>query len=120
MAQQAYSQVVRTPIGDMANALQDLLSRRVTAYIAGVKDTKTVGRWASGEVTEIRALGVERRLRTAYAISQLLLEVDSARTVKAWFVSMNPYLGDETPAEAIREGREKEAMAAARAFVANG
>lgn len=120
MAQQAYSRTLRTPIGDMASTLQDVLSRRVTAYIAGVNDTKTVGRWASGEVTEIRALEVERRLRAAYAIAQLLLEVDSARTVKAWFVSMNPYLEDATPAEAIRDGHEKAAMAAARAFVASG
>lgn len=120
MAQQAHVQSMRTPVGEIAGSLQDLLSRRVTAYIAGVKDTKTVGRWVNGDVTDIRALDVERRLRTAYTISQMLLEVDSARTVKAWFVSLNPYLGDETPAEAIREGREKEAMAAARAFVANG
>lgn len=120
MIQRVHGQTLRAPLAEIAGSLQALLSRRVTAYIAGVKDTKTVGRWANGEITEIRALDVERRLRTAYAISQLLLEVDSARTVKAWFVSLNPYLADETPAEAIREGREKEAMAAARAFVATG
>jgi hypothetical protein len=46
------------------------------------------------------------------------LRFDSSRVVKAWFIGLNPQLDDESPAEAIREGRLKEAMNAARAFVA--
>ncbi len=33
---------------------------------------------------------------------------------------MNPQLDDDSPAEAIREGRLKEALAAANAFITGG
>ncbi len=115
-----HEQSVRSSIRDIARVLQDLLSRRVTAYIVGVKDAKTINRWANGEITVIRDSEVERRLRTAYEIATLLLAVDGPPTVKAWFVSLNPFLDDQTPAEAIRDGREREALLAARAFVADG
>jgi hypothetical protein len=88
------------------------------AYVAGVKDAKTISRWAKGEVGEARWES-ERRLRAAYEIAQLLVRFDSSRVVKAWFIGLNPQL-DESPAEVIREGRSKEAMNAARVFVAGG
>ncbi len=61
-----------------------------------------------------------RGRRAAYEISQLLVRFDSLRVMKVWFMGLNPQLDDESPAEAIREGRLKEAMNAARAFVAGG
>lgn len=120
MVQQAHRQTVHAPLTTIASVLQEVLSRRVTAYIVGVKDAKTVSRWASGEITEIRNPDVEQRLRTAYAITQLVLSVTSPRVVKAWFIGMNPELEDISPAEAIREGHGREAMLAARVFVTNG
>src|SRR5918998_6343081 len=117
--EQAHRQAVVTPVGDVAYFLQDLLGRRLVAYVAGVKDAKTVSRWAKGEVGEARWES-ERRLRAAYEIAQLLVRFDSSRVVKSWFIGLNPQLDDESPAEAIREGRLKEAMNAARAFVAGG
>ena len=96
------------------------LTGRLTAYIAGVKDAKTVARWANGEISEIRDQAVEQRLRTTYEITQLLLGGDSAQTVRAWFIGLNPQLGDIPPAEAIRDGQLKEALAAARLFAVSG
>jgi hypothetical protein len=103
----------------VASFLQELLGRRLVAHVAGVKDGKTVTRWASGEVTEARQES-EQRLRTAYEIAQLLVRFDSPRIVRAWFIGLNPQLDDVSPAAAIHEGRLKEAKAAARAFVAGG
>lgn len=40
--------------------------------------------------------------------------------IRAWFMGMNPQLGDESPIEALREGRVRDVMAAARAFVNAG
>jgi hypothetical protein len=100
--------------------LQETLSRRLTAYLAGVGDGKTVSRWANGEVTEIRDHETEQRLRTAYEIAQLLLLVDAPQTVKAWFIGLSPELDDVAPAEAIRNGQLKDAMTAARAFCTGG
>ncbi|MGH2534601.1 MAG: XRE family transcriptional regulator [Thermomicrobiales bacterium] len=120
VAASVHHQAVAASVSEVAGLLQELLSRRLTAYIAGVKDGKTVTRWANGEVTEIRDHGTEQRLRAAYEIAQLLLSHDSPQTVKVWFIGLDPALGDTAPAEAIRAGRLQEAFSAARAFLAHG
>jgi hypothetical protein len=120
VVQQAHRRATVAPFNEVAGFLQELLSRRLTAYIAGVTSGKTVTRWANGEVAEIRDHETEQRLRTAYEISQILIESDSAQTVKAWFIGLNPQLGDVSPSEAIRSGRLKESLAAARAFSVGG
>jgi hypothetical protein len=120
LVEQAHRQATTAPITEIAKVLQELLSRRLTAYIAGVDNGKTVSRWASGEITEIRDYRVERRLRTAYEIAQILMRADSAQTVKAWFIGLNPQIGDVSPAEAIHEDLLKESMQAARAFTVGG
>lgn len=104
----------------MAHALQTLLSRRIAAYIAGVNDGKTVTRWANGEVSEIRDPETEQRLRTTYEIFLLLMQHESVHTVKAWFIGLNPQLGDVAPIDALREGRLRDTIAAARAFAIGG
>ncbi len=119
LIERAHRQSVHASAAEVAGYLQELLSRRLVAYIAGVKDAKTVTRWASGEVENVRHEN-EKRLRTAYEIAQLLVFFDSPRVVKAWFIGLNPQLGDVSPAEAIHDGELKEAMSAARAFVAGG
>lgn len=118
--ERVHKEAMAVPVNVMVGVLQELLSRRLTAYIAGVGDGKTVSRWASGEVAGIRDHYQEQRLRGAYEITQLLLNYDSAQTVKAWFIGLNPQLGDVSPAEAIHEGRLKDALAAARAFTVGG
>src|SRR5688572_13758009 len=88
--QQAHRNMVSSSVADMARVLQELLSRRLTAYIAGVKDGKSVTRWANGE-TDIRYES-EQRLRTAYEIAQLLASFESPKIVRGWFVGLNPQL----------------------------
>ena len=117
---QAHKEAVSAPLNELAGALQERLSRRLTAYIAGVDNGKTVSRWASGEVGTIRDHGVEQKLRTAYEISLLLANYESATTIRSWFIGLNPQLGDDTPIDALREGRLKETVAAARAFTVGG
>lgn len=119
LIERAHRQSVHASAAEVAGYLQELLSRRLVAYIAGVKDAKTVTRWASGEVENVRDEN-EKRLRTAYEIAKLLVRFDSPRVVKAWFIGLNPQLGDVSPAEAIHDGDLKGAMSAARAFVAGG
>lgn len=119
LIERAHRQSVHASTTEVSSYLQELLSRRLVAYIAGVKDAKTVTRWASGEVENVREEN-EKRLRTAYEIAQLLVRFDSPRVVKAWFIGLNPQLDDVSPAEAIHDGELKEALSAARAFVAGG
>ena len=116
----AHREASTASIQDAARLLQEVLTRRLTAYVAGVRDAKTVTRWATGEVTEIRDVETERRLRTAYEITQLLLAAEAPQTVRAWFIGLNPQLDDTSPAEAINEGRLKDALLAARSFLVGG
>jgi hypothetical protein len=116
----AHKQAVSAPVNELAASLQQALSRRLTAYIAGVNDAKTVTRWANGEVTEIRDHLVEQKLRVAFEIFLLLMNFEASQTVRSWFIGLNPQLDDVAPAEAIREGRLKDAIAAARAFTVGG
>ena len=87
--------------------------------MVGVKDVRTLTRWVSGEVSEIR-VEHETRLRAAYEIATLLLRFDAPETVRAWFIGMNPELDDVAPIEVIRQDRPQDALGAARAFIANG
>lgn len=109
-----------TPINEITRKLEQVLSRRLTAVIAGVKDGKTIARWASDDTTEIQ-YNKEQRLRMTFQIVLLLLgSQDSPQMVKAWFIGLNPQLGDESPAEVIRKGQLQEAWNAAQAFVVSG
>ncbi|MGA7669675.1 MAG: XRE family transcriptional regulator [Nitrolancea sp.] len=118
---QVYRASVMTPLSEIARTLEQVLSRRLTAVIVGLKDGKTIARWAAGDTQEIRNEDTEQRLRMTYQIVLLLLRSqDSQQTVKAWFIGLNPQLGDVSPAEAIRSGQLQETLAAARAFVIGG
>lgn len=119
LVEQAHRASVRVDTGQAAAYLQEVLSQRLVAYISNVKEGKTVARWATGEVAGMRTES-EQRMRTAYEIAQLLTQFDSPRTVKAWFIGLNPQLGDVSPAEALHDGNLQEALSAARAFIAGG
>ncbi len=116
---QAHNQALRASIKDATSALSEVVTGRIAAYAVGVKDVKTLNRWASGAVTDIRPES-ESKLRAAYEIVSLLLRFESPETVRAWFIGMAPELDDVSPARTLHEGRLQEAIGAARAFVANG
>jgi hypothetical protein len=106
-------------IADVAAFLQDAFGQKLVAFMVGVEDPKSVGRWAS-EKRLPQDLDVERKLRDTYHVFRLLLTKESPYTVRAWFVGLNPQLNDESPATAIREGRTRDVMVAAKAFLAGG
>jgi hypothetical protein len=119
LLKEVHAQAMRVPLCEVAEAIYRLLTGKITAYMVGVKDVRTITRWAGGEVREVR-VEHERRLRAAYEIATLLLHFDAPETVRAWFLGMNPELDDVAPVEVIRADRLQEALSAGRAFVANG
>ncbi len=101
----------------VARYLQDVLGQRLTAVIADVRDVKTVAKWASG--AQAPGPRTEKRLRDAYRVVQLLMQVESPAAVHDWLLGMNPALEDRAPAAVL--GKDPEAvLQAARFFVANG
>jgi hypothetical protein len=112
----AYTESVTVPLPQAAAELQEVLSRPLAAYVAGVKDGKTVARWAGGDAAGIRTES-ERRVRAAYGIMRILrTRYESPETLRAWFIGMNPELDDDSPADALHAGHLRDAVAAARSF----
>ncbi|MET7290257.1 XRE family transcriptional regulator [Streptomyces sp. NPDC005573] len=114
-AVKAHLTTVRMSIADIARFLQDNLGQRLTARITNLSDHRQVGKWASGENTPRPE--AEQRLRAALQVFQLIQDAESLYTARAWLIGMNPQLDDEAPLSVIAEGRHRDVMAAARAYV---
>jgi hypothetical protein len=114
----AHKTSVEYTVADVVHVLQGHLGQRLTAYVAGVEDVKAVKEWASGRRNPRE--GAERRLRATLQIFLLLQSEENAHTARAWLIGMNPQLDDETPADAIREGKVRDVLAAAKAYSTGG
>jgi hypothetical protein len=117
LEQAIHRQTTRLGMPMIVGSLQDILGQRLVAVIAGVSDARAVGKWVRGQRSPHPE--AEQRLRNAYQIVQLLLERESAETIRAWFVGMNPDLEDQAPAFVLGEDPVG-VLQAARAFLAHG
>jgi hypothetical protein len=115
----AHREALRLPSTAVVAKLVEIVGRKLTAYIGGVKDARAVDRWiAGGEIYG----DAEARLRFAFQVVRTLSEHDSPAVVQAWLTGVNPELGDRVPLRLLRES-EIDAVApailsAARAFLA--
>jgi RNA polymerase sigma factor (sigma-70 family) len=104
-------------VAEISSYLQDALGPRLTALSVGVRDTREVVGWASGDRQP--DVATTQRLRDVYAIVQLLLQVETPKAVRAWFLGKNPELNDRAPAMALADEPELVEQAA-RTLVAHG
>lgn len=115
----AHREALRLPASKVVEKLVEIVGRKLTAYIGGVKDARAVDRWiAGGEIYG----NAEPRLRFAFQVVRTLAEHDSPSVVQAWLTGVNPELGDRVPLRLLRES-DIDAVApailsAARAFLA--
>ena len=117
----AHREALRLPASKVVEKLVEIVGRKLTAYIGGVKDARAVDRWIAGGAIYGDA---ESRLRFAFQVARALSEHDPAAVVQTWLMSVNPELGDRVPLRLMREN-EIDAVApailsAARAFLAGG
>jgi len=117
----AHKEALSLEFPQLVSRLVSLIGRKLSAYVAGVKDVRTVDSWIAGT----QPYGeVEPRLRFAFQVVRMLSEHDSPRIVQAWLMGVNPELGDRVPARLLREGEldavAPEVLGAARAFIAGG
>jgi hypothetical protein len=117
----AHRESLTLPFPKLVSDLADSIGRKLTAYIAKVKDVRAVDRWTQGG----EPYGdVEQRLRFTFQVVRTLRDHDSPRVVQAWLTGVNPELGDRVPIRLLREGDlntvAAEVLGAARAFVAGG
>jgi hypothetical protein len=119
----AHNRVTRMAFRNVVAELEGILGAKLVAYIASVKETRAVHEWAKGD-REPKDPELEKRLRLALQIAQLLAEHDNREVAQAWFQGLNPQLDDRVPATLLREGEVslagREVLAAARAFVVGG
>jgi hypothetical protein len=110
----------RASLQDMASVLVHVLGRVLVAGIVGVRNAKTISRWASGDVTSIRDRYSEERLLALYQIVILMREYEADDTIRAFMIGMNPTLDDSSPAMTIRNGQFKDALGAAKVLITGG
>ncbi len=119
----AYNTAHRAELSVVVKELAELLGLKLTAYIAGARDTRTVRSWIDG-TRELRRAEVEPKLRLALHAALLIADEESPHVAQAWFQGLNPQLGDRSAARLLREGDLDEVgpeiLAAARAFVVGG
>ena len=117
----AYQESLSLAFPELVKSLAELIGRKLTAYVAGVKDVRALDRWIEGGQSYGDA---EQRLRLTFRVVRTLLDYDSAKVVQAWLMGMNPELGDRVPLRLLREGDLNivgpEVLTAARAFIAGG
>jgi hypothetical protein len=111
----AHREALRLPASKVVETLVEIIGRKRTAYIGGVKDARAVDRWIAG--------GAESRLRFAFQVARAISEHDSPAVVQAWLTGVNPELGDRVPLRLMREN-EIDAVApailsAARAYLSD-
>jgi len=102
----------------IVQSLREFLGVRLVAYIGGVKSARQVSAWAEGKGEPGER--DRERLRHAYHAAALLRERYDSTTVQSWFKGMNPALGDQAPAQMLREGDPfdvaRDVIAAAKSF----
>lgn len=117
-ALRAHEESIGLPFDDLVTRLREILGVRLVGYIGGVKSARSVTSWADGQ----GAPGEkdQERLRHAYHAAALLRERYDAVTVQSWFKGINPSLGDQAPAQVLRDGEPldvaREVLAAAKSF----
>ena len=117
----AHREALRLPASKVVEKLAEIVGRKLTAYIGGVKDARAVDRWiAGGEIYG----GAEACLQFAFQVVRILSEHDSPAAVQAWLTGVNPELGDRAPLRLLRESDidtvAPAILSAARAFLAGG
>ncbi len=119
---EAQREYLAAPFAEVVSRLVDTIGRKLTAYIAGVKDVRAVDRWTKSDTKPYG--DVEQRLRFAFLVARTLSEHESAQMVQAWLMGVNPELGDRVPIRLLREGDVNiiapEVLGAVRAFIAGG
>jgi hypothetical protein len=109
------------PWPGLVSGMIEAAGRKLTAYIAGLADVRSLEAWTAGEKP---GGDVEDRLRLAYEIVCLIRAHDSARVAQAWLTGINPELGDQVPLRLLREGEldtvGPRIRGAAMAFVVSG
>lgn len=103
-------------IREIVRRLNAGLGPTLVAGLTGSKDRRISHKWAKDDGPEPNAAAV-RRLMTAIRLWTELTEAHGEHVARLWFIGSNPWLGEDSPVEAIMEDRYKEVRVAANAML---
>lgn len=103
---QTRKQEAAPSLPEVASYLQEHLGQQLTAFLSGVDDPKTVGRWASGKMRP--PFTREVRLRSAYDAARLIVERIGDETARAWFLGTSSFLDQTAPALVLHDATTPE------------
>lgn len=105
----------RLELRERVRRLNGSLGHTLVSALAGSADPQHARAWVTGASD----LGPEaaQRLRTAYAVWRKVAEAEGDAIARAWFVGANPWLDDDSPVNALRDGRMDAVARAADATV---
>lgn len=83
--------------------LNGRLGPTLVSALAGFTDPQHARAWVTGAADP--SPEVARRLHSAYAAWCKVSEAEGERVARAWFTGANPWLDDDSPVEALRQGR---------------
>src|ERR1039457_3813645 len=117
----AHREAITAPFPKLVRELVAVIGKKLTAYIAGVKDVRAIDRWMDEGAPYKSA---EERLRFAFRVVKTLENHEDGSVVQSWLTGLNPELNDRVPIRLLREGDLEivgpEILGAVRAFVAGG
>src|SRR5882724_12440049 len=87
----AHRKATTEEFATVVEGLVSIVGRKLTAYIASIKDARAIERWMQ---TATPQRDVERRVRLAYHVAGMLAGFDSPAVVQAWLTGLNPELDD--------------------------
>jgi hypothetical protein len=108
------------PINEVVRRLNAVLGptlvSTLVSTLAGSTDVRAALRRAQPD-TELISPAFEANVRLAYRAMTAISEAANTHVAYAWFIASNPMLGEDTPVQAIREGRHRQVVAALSAMV---
>jgi len=111
----AYRRAISLDVREVTRRLNASLGGTLVSALAGSSDTKSSHKWAKSTGPTPRPETV-KRLYFAYEQWQKVSEAEGEHTARVWFIGANPWLGCDTPVNAIREGRLPDVATAAQAL----
>jgi hypothetical protein len=114
----AYREATSLEFSKLVKELTAILGKKLTAYIASVKDT-------ARSIGGLQVLNRTKESRNvcvfAYRLAKVISDQDGPRVVQTWFTGLNPELNDRVPIRLLREEDIEsvgpQILGAARAFL---
>lgn len=103
-------------ISEVVGRLNVALGPTLVAALAGSRDRTISINWQRLEGHEPNSTSL-LRLRFAYRIWVDISAVEGGNIARFWFIGANPWLGGDSPVDAIREDRFKAVESAAQAML---